>query len=461
MIHILNFLEGQKDKQLEELFEFIRFESISSEPEKAIEVRNTANWLFDHINNIGFNTVEIFETGGHPVVYAEWLKAGIDKPTLLIYGHYDVQPIDPIELWENPPFEPIVKNNKIYARGSSDDKGQIFAHLKALEAHFRSNGNLPINVKILIEGEEEIGSKNLEKFINEHLDMLKCDSIVISDTEWFADGVPSICYALRGISYFEMKITGPNRDLHSGTYGGAVDNPIQVLAWLIDQLKDKYGRINVPGFYDEVLQVTEFERENFIKLPFSESKYCEELGIAATSGEIGYSTIERTWIRPSLDFNGIKGGYVGEGAKTILPSEATAKFSVRLTPNQHPIDIFEKIKNYLLRIAPPTVKIEVKYLHGGEAVLAPINNKGIRAAMKAMESAFGKEPVFMREGGSIPIVAIFDKLLKSPPVLMGLGLPGDNIHSPNENFDLNNFEKGIRAAALFYSFLSQKDDTDL
>ena len=457
MIHILNYLEGQKGKQLEELFEFIRFESISSEPDKAEVIRNTANWLCEHIKSIGFEKVEICETGGHPLVYAEWLNAGEDKPTLLIYGHYDVQPVDPIELWVNPPFEPTIQNNKIYARGSSDDKGQVFAHLKALEAHFRSKGKLPINVKLLIEGEEEIGSKNLGQFVSEHLEMLKCDTIVISDTEWFADGVPSLCYALRGISYLEVKVTGPNKDLHSGTYGGAVDNPIQVLAWIINQLKDKYGRITVPGFYDDVLQVTEFERDNFKKLPFSEKEYCNELGLDLTAGEIGYSTIERTWIRPSLDVNGIKGGYIGEGAKTVLPSEASAKISVRLVPNQEPIDIYNKIEQYLRSIAPPTVKIEVQYLHGGEPVLAPIDNKGIRAAMKAMESAFGIEPVFMSEGGSIPIVALFAKLLNSPPVLMGLGLPGDNIHSPNENFDLTNFEKGIRAAALFYSLLAEQE----
>lgn len=451
MNQVLDFIEGQKGKHLSELFEFLKFESISTEPDKTEEVNNTAEWLKNHIKHIGFEKVEVFETKGHPIVYAEWLGAGADAKTVLVYGHYDVQPVDPIELWETPPFEPTIRNGKIFARGSADDKGQVFAHLKGLEAHLITNGKLPVNVKLIIEGEEEAGSSNLEPFVIEHKDMLKCDTILISDTEWYADGYPSICYALRGISYIEVKVVGPNRDLHSGSFGGAVDNPIQVLAWMINQLKDKDGKITIPGFYDNVLDVSDFERENFKKLPFDENEYKKDLSIGAVAGEIGYSTLERTWIRPSIDVNGIKGGYIGEGAKTVLPSEASAKISMRLVPNQSSEEITKKIEKYLNEIAPPTTKISVVHLHGGEPVMTPVDSPGIKAAVAAMKSAFGKEPVFMREGGSIPIVALFSKVLQAPPVLLGLGLPGDNIHSPNENFDLNNFYGGIKASALFFS----------
>lgn len=449
MKSILNFIEGQKGKQMEELFEFLRFPSISSDPEFASDVKNCANWLVDHLKQIGFDNARQIPTKGHPIVFAEWLGAGPDAKTLLVYGHYDVQPVDPLELWHTTPFDPFIKDNKIIARGSADDKGQVFAQLKALEAHFKTHGKLPLNVKVIIEGEEEASISHLDDFVLENKELLACDYVVVSDTEWFAEGVPSICYGLRGISFVEVKVTGPNRDLHSGTFGGAVDNPIQVLAWMITQLKDKYGRITVPGFYDDVYELPKEERKNFLKLPFDEEEYKKDLDVENVSGEIGYSTLERTWIRPALDVNGMKGGYIGEGAKTVLPSVASAKISVRLVPYQKPDDITEKLTKYLKSIAPSTCKVEVSEYPGGEPVVVPVDNPAVKAAIRALESAFGKEVVFMREGGSIPIVGLFLQALEAPTVLMGLGLPSDNIHSPNENFDVNNFYGGIRAAAMF------------
>lgn len=451
MKHILDFIEGQKGKQLEELKEFLRFESISTEPEKTQDVRNTAIWLKENLTKIGLKRTEIFETEGHPIVYAEWLEAGDDVKTVLIYGHYDVQPVDPLELWNTAPFEPTVVGENIYGRGTADDKGQVFAHIKGIEAHLSTYGKLPVNVKLIIEGEEEAGSNHLEPFILANKDLLKCDTVLISDTEWFADGYPSICYSLRGISYVEVKVVGPNRDLHSGTYGGAVDNPIQVLASMITKLKDENGRITIPGFYDNILPVSDEERASFATLPFNEEEYMKDLQVEALDGEKEYTALERTWIRPSLDVNGFKGGYIGEGAKTIIPSEASAKISMRLVPNQNSKDISEKISKYLQKIAPKSVKVSVNYLHGGEPVIAPIDSPGIKAAIIALKNAFGKETVFMREGGSIPITGIFAKALNAPPVLMGLGLPDDNIHSPNEKFKLDNFFGGIKASAMFLS----------
>ncbi len=344
---------------------------------------------------------------------------------------------------------------KIFARGSSDDKGQVFVHLKAIEALFKLYGKLPVNIKLMIEGEEEAGSSNLETFIENNQEMLKCDTVLVSDTEWFADGLPSICYSLRGISFVEVKVIGPNRDLHSGTFGGAVDNPINVLAWMISQLKDNYGRITIPGFYDDVVDLTVEERNGFKELPFDEDDYKKDLDVKELNGEIGYTTLERTWARPSLDLNGIKGGFIGEGAKTVLPSEASAKISMRLVANQTADDITKKILDYLIKLAPPTVKVEVNELHGGNPVLVPRDGKAISAAMEALEIAFGQKPVFMREGGSIPIVEKFESVLHAPTVLMGLGLPCDNIHSPNENYDLRNYIGGIAASVLFLNNLAK------
>lgn len=448
MQKVLNYIENQKERYLKELVSFLEILSISGSSEYNKDTRRAAEWLFVHLKNIGMEKTRIIETDGHPIVYSEWLELD-NAPTVLIYGHYDVQPVDPLELWKTKPFEPVVKDGKIWGRGTSDDKGQLFAHVKALEAIFKENGKLPVNIKLLIEGEEEAGSSHLEEFIHNNKEMLSSDVVLISDTEWFANGLPSICYALRGISFVEVKVTGPNRDLHSGTFGGAVDNPINVLCNMISKLKSTAGQIMIPGFYDDVVELTQAERDGFKKLPFDEEDYKKDLGVRALNGEVGFTTLERTWARPSLDLNGIKGGFIGEGAKTVLPSDASAKISMRLVPNQDADDISYKIASYLKQIAPKSVKVKVDILHGGNPVIAPRDHKAVKAGMAALEESFGKKAVFMREGGSIPITEVFASVLNAPSVLMGLGLPGDNIHSPNENFDLENFYGGIKASSIF------------
>ncbi len=447
--NVLNYIENNKEKHLSELFELLSIKSISSLPEHDGDTLDAAEWMVNNIKSIGISNVELHETKGHPVIFAE----RIENPsfeTVLIYGHYDVQPVDPLDLWHSDPFKPEIRDGKIYCRGSSDDKGQLFAHIKALEAILATNGNLPVNIKLLIEGEEECGSDNLEHFIRANTEKLKCDLVLISDTEWFSEELPSICYSLRGISYVEVYVKGPNRDLHSGTYGGAVDNPINVLCNMIARLKDNYGKITIPGFYDDVAELTEEERKGFLELPFDLDAYKKDLDIAEVYGENGYTTIERASGRPTLDINGIKGGFIGSGAKTVLPSEASAKISMRLVPNQNASDITGKISRYLKEIAPATVKVEVSVLHGGNPVMVPRDGKGVKAATTAMEKAFGKTPAFTREGGSIPIVELFGLELNAPTVLMAFGLPGDNIHSPNESFALANYHGGIKASVLFF-----------
>lgn len=448
MKEILQSIENNKDKHLEELIEFLRIPSISSDSSYDKDTEKCARWLSDHFTNIGLDS-KIFETEGHPVVYAENKDAGEKAKTIMIYGHYDVQPVDPIDLWDNDPFDPKVIDGMLYGRGTADDKGQLFTHVKSVEEIIKKEGKLPVNIKFIIEGEEEAGSSHLDGFIKKHKDMLACDVVLISDTEWFAEGMPTICYGLRGISFIEIELVGPNRDLHSGSFGGAVDNPANVLAWLISQLKDNYGRITIPGFYDDVLELTEEERANFNKLPFNLKNYQADLGVSQVYGENGYSTLERVWARPSLDVNGMISGYTGPGAKTVLPSKASAKISMRLVPNQKADDITSKISKYLKEIAPATVKIDVKELHGGNPVLVKTDSPAIQSAINAFEKAFGKDVVYMREGGSIPIVETFDLELKAPVVLLGLGLPTDNIHSPNENFSLDNFFGGIKTSAIF------------
>ncbi len=455
MEKLFSYIDENKERYVSELVEFLEIPSISSLSEHNEDTLECANWVVDHIKSIGIENAHLVPTPGHPIVYAEWLEAGEDAPTILIYGHYDVQPVDPIELWTTKPFEPTIRDGKIFARGASDDKGQVLVHLKAIESLFKIYGTLPVNIKLMIEGEEEAGSSNLETFIENNKEMLKCDTVLVSDTEWFADDLPSICYSLRGISFVEVKVVGPNRDLHSGTFGGAVDNPINVLAWMISQLKDNYGRITIPGFYDDVVDLTVEEREGFKELPFDLEEYKKDLDVKELHGEIGYTTLERTWARPSLDLNGIKGGFIGEGAKTVLPSEASAKISMRLVANQTADDITKKILDYLVKLAPPTVKVEVNELHGGNPVLVKRDGKAISTAMEALEMAFGVKPVFMREGGSIPIVEKFESVLNAPTVLMGLGLPGDNIHSPNENFDLKNYIGGVAASAIFLNNIAK------
>jgi acetylornithine deacetylase/succinyl-diaminopimelate desuccinylase-like protein len=446
---IQEYFEKNKVNFLNQLIEFLKIPSISSEPQHKDDIRRCAEWLYNNIRNSGIDNVRIIETEGHPIVYAENLEAGEDKPTILFYGHYDVQPVDPLELWNSNPFEPVINNGKLFARGSSDDKGQVFLHIKSIESYLKSNNKLPLNIKFLIEGEEEAGSNHLDEFIYKNKELLQCDCVLISDTEWFSDNVPSLCYSLRGIAYFEVTITGPNRDLHSGTFGGAVDNPIMILSKMISKLKDEYGRITIPDFYENVLPLEDDERENFLRLPFNEKNWLKDLDILYSYGEIGYSILERTWARPSLDINGIYGGYTGEGAKTVLPSKATAKISMRLVPNQEPEEIINKTKKYLEQLLPPTAKMEFKALHGGKPVLIQRNGKEVQSAMAALKKTYNVDPVFMREGGSIPVVNTFTQVLNAPVILMGFGLPGDNVHSPNESFSLDNFFGGIKTSINF------------
>ena len=446
---VSDYINTNNSSYIEELKNFLRIKSISTDENHKKDMLKGAEFVSKKLNDAGMNKVRIIKTNGHPLVYAEWLNAP-GKPTVLIYGHYDVQPVDPIELWDTPPFEPTIRNGKIYARGATDDKGQIYMHVKSVEAYLKTKGKLPVNVKFIIEGEEEIGSNNLEEFVKKNTKLLKCDAVLISDTALYAPGVPTITLGLRGIAYMEVEVTGPDRDLHSGTFGGAVANPINVLAEMISKMMDRNGHISIPGFYDDVIKVSKKERERFSELKFSETKYAKEINVRELKGEKGYSTLERMWIRPTLDCNGIIGGFTEAGAKTVLPSKVTAKISMRLVPNQDPNKIAKLFTNYVKQIAPKSVRVKVREIHGGYPIVTPMNNKATIAASKAMARAFGKKTVYMREGGSIPIVTVFAKELNSIPVLMGLGLNTENLHSPNEHFDLNHFHLGILSSAYFF-----------
>jgi len=447
---VINYIQSNRESYIEELKEFLRIPSISTLPENSDDIKKCAEFVADKLKNAGMSRVEIFKTEGHPLVYGEWLGAP-GKPTVLIYGHYDVQPVDPIELWENPPFEPVIKDDKIFARGATDDKGQVFMHIKSVEAYFKTVGSLPLNIKFIIEGEEEIGSSNLEVFINNNTDLLKCDTVLISDTALYAPGLPTLTYGLRGLCYMEVEVTGPNKDLHSGTFGGSVANPINILADIIAKLQDKNGKITIPGFYDSVTKLSKMERDNFKALKFSDKKYAKELGVAELKGEKGFSTLERVWARPTLDCNGIFGGFTGKGAKTVIPSSATAKISMRLVPYQEPKKIAKLFEKHIKQLAPKSVKVVVRSLHGANASMTPLNDKATIAASKAMEKAFGKKTVYAREGGSVPIVDVFGRKLKASVVLMGLGLNSENLHSPNEHFSLKHFQLGIKSSALFFN----------
>ena len=448
MEKVVNYINSHKDIYVEELKQFLRIPSISTLAEKKPDMKTAAEFVAGKLRSAGMENVKIIETKGHPLIYADWLNA-TGKPTVLIYGHYDVQPVDPINLWDSPPFEPTIKDGKIYARGATDDKGQMYIHIKTVEAFMKTQGSLPLNVKFIIEGEEEIGSGNLEEFVNKNQNLLKCNAVLISDTSLYGPGIPTITYGLRGLCYMEVEVTGPNKDLHSGTFGGAVDNPINVLAEMISNLKDKNGKIKIPGFYKDVVNLTKKERDNFKALPFSEKKYARELGVKELNGEKGYSTLERTWARPTLDCNGILGGFTGDGAKTVLPSKAKAKISMRLVPNQDPNKIAKLFKSYMNKIAPKTVKLSIRDLHGAYPIATSLDDSATIAAAKALSKVFGKKTVFMKEGGSIPIVVTFAKKLKASPVLMGMGLDSENLHSPNEHFNLNHFQLGILSSAYF------------
>jgi acetylornithine deacetylase/succinyl-diaminopimelate desuccinylase-like protein len=455
MEKIVEHINSNIDGYVEELKDFLRIPSISTNPENKGDVRNCAEYVRERLNEIGLQNVKIYETDLHPIVYGEWLNAGPDKPTILIYGHYDVQPVDPIELWTDPPFEPVIRGENIFARGAADDKGQVFIHMKSIEAHMKNNSILPVNVKFLIEGEEEIGSVNLEKFIESNKDLLKCNYVVVSDTSMFGHDIPSICYGLRGLAYMQIEVTGPNRDLHSGSFGGGVDNPINALAQIITKLKDGKGRILIDGFYDDVINLSPKEREEYAKLPFDETQYKKGLEIDEVFGEEGYSTLERVSARPTLDCNGIWGGFQGEGAKTVLPSKAGAKVSMRLVPGQQPEKIEKLFTDYVKKISPKTVKVVVKSLHGGKGALTPLDSPAMGAAVIAMKKAFGKEPLFTREGGSIPVVNVFQTILGAPTILLGFGLPDENAHSPDEHLNLKNFHKGILTTAYYLDELSK------
>ena len=442
------YLEAHKDRFLEELFELIRIPSVSADPKFKDDVLRAADYIKDQFERIGTDKAEVCPTAGNPIVYAEKIMDA-NRPTVLVYGHYDVQPADPYELWDSPPFEPVIKDEKIYARGACDDKGQFFMHLKAFEL-MNNLGEFPCNIKFIIEGEEEVGSDNLAIFINENKDRLAADVVLISDTSIISNETPSITAGLRGLSYVEVEVTGPNRDLHSGTYGGAIENPINVLCEMIASLKDEDGQITIPGFYDDVEILSDDHRKELNEAPFDLDKYKADLDVDDVSGEAGYSTIERTGIRPTLDVNGIWGGYTGEGAKTVLPSKAFAKISMRLVPHQSSETITKLFTDHFTSIAPSTVKVKVMPHHGGEPALTPVDSDAFRAASMAMEETWGMKPIPTREGGSIPIVSLFKEALGADTVLMGFGLDSDAIHSPNEHYGLFNFYRGIETIPLFY-----------
>ncbi|MFH0988459.1 MAG: dipeptidase [bacterium] len=452
MQQILSFIGTNSERYISELKELLAIPSVSSQSNHVDDMRKCTSWLADHLTSVGMQNVQVMETKGHPVVYADWLNAP-GQPTLLIYGHYDVQPEEPIELWHSPPYEATILDGNLYARGAADDKGQFFIHIKALEAYLKNTGSLPINIKMIVEGEEEIGSEHLGEFLKEHKEMLKADLIVISDSSMFAKGVPSVCYGLRGLAYMQVEVTGPNGDLHSGSFGGSVHNPIQALAELIASLHDKNGKITIPGFYNDVRSLTKKERDAFKKLPWKDRKYAASLGVKQLYGEKGYTTLERLWARPTLECNGIWGGYIGEGAKTVLPSKACAKISMRLVPDQSSAKIAKLFEKHLKKIAPQSIQIVVKALHGGEPAMTPIESPGVQTAIAALHKGFGKKPLYQREGGSIPIVVDFKKILGLDSVLLGFGLPDENAHAPNEFLNLDNFFGGIRTAAHFYNEL--------
>jgi acetylornithine deacetylase/succinyl-diaminopimelate desuccinylase-like protein len=448
MEDIKNYIEANKERFLNELFGLIRIPSISSEADKKPEMLKAAEYWKKTILDAGADKAEIMPTEGNPVVYGEKM-VDPSKPTVLVYAHYDVMPVDPIDLWKSNPFEPEVRDGKIYARGADDDKGQGFMHAKAFEYLVKS-GNLPCNVKFMIEGEEEIGSPSLGAFCDKNKDLLKADVILVSDTSMIAHDIPSITTGLRGLSYMEVEVTGPNKDLHSGLFGGAVANPANILTKMISSLTDENNHITIPGFYDDVLTISEEERKKMAMAPFNLEEYKKALDVDEVSGENGYSTMERTGIRPSLDVNGIWGGYTGEGAKTVIPSKAYAKISMRLVPHQDNLKISKLFEEHFQSIAPDSVKVKVKALHGGQAYVSPTDMTAYKAAEEAYQKTYDRMPVPVRSGGSIPIISTFEEKLGTKSILMGFGLESDAIHSPNENYPLQQFYSGIETIVYFY-----------
>lgn len=453
MTTIHQYIEDNKDRFLDELLDLLRIPSVSTDKKFKGDIVNAANFLKDRLIEAGADQVEVCPTNGNPIVYAEKL-IGKDLPTVLVYGHYDVQPADPEHLWHTPPFEPTIRDEKIYARGACDDKGQIYMHVKAFE-YMMKHQQLPCNIKIMFEGEEEIGSVHLADFVRANREKLTADVILISDTSMISNEIPSIATGLRGLSYMEVEVTGPNRDLHSGVYGGAVENPINVLCEMIASLKDKDGKITIPHFYDKVEELSVAERSAMAEAPFDLEAYKKELDIAEVFGEKGYDTSERASIRPTLDVNGIWGGYTGEGAKTVLPSKAYAKISMRLVPNQTSEEISHLFAKHFEAIAPKTVKVKVDFHHGGEPIVVSIDSVAYRAAERACETTFGRKPIPKREGGSIPIVAMFKRELGLDSLLLGFGLDSDAIHSPNEHYGIFNYFKGIETIPYFYQYYAE------
>ena len=447
------FTENEK-RIREELFELLRIPSVSARTEHNEDTARTAEWVAENIRNAGMQA-QVHQTKGHPIVVGQWRGAGTNAPTVLAYGHYDVQPAEPLDLWSSPPFEPTVRDGKIFARGSVDDKGQLFLHVKALEALLRTRGSLPVNVVLLIEGEEEVGSEHLTEFIEANADLLRADAVVISDSAMFAPGLPSILSSLRGMAYFQIDVQGPSTDLHSGSYGGAVVNPAMALARILATMHDGSGHVAIEGFYDKVMDWGDAARQEMRSLPFDDEHFRAETGAPALGGEAGFSTLERLWMRPTCEINGLLSGYTGEGAKTVLPSKAMAKVSCRLVPDQDPLEIEQLMRAHVERFAPKGVTVTVTHLHGGRPWRANLEGPLFDAARRALAAAFGREPVITGEGGSIPVVGDFQRILGAPVLLMGFGLPGENAHAPNEWMSEENYFKGMRAMAALWEELGR------
>jgi succinyl-diaminopimelate desuccinylase len=452
MTGVTNYIQSQRQAFEDDLSALLRIASVSADSRQRGEVRRAATWVAEQFQRLGLAT-ELIETPGHPLVYAQTPPVP-GKPVALVYGHYDVQPPEPLDEWITPPFEPTVRNGNLYARGATDDKGQVLTHVKSVEAWIKSVGKLPIQVKFLIEGEEEVGSEHLPVFVREQREKLACDCVVISDSCQFAPGIPAITYGLRGIAYYELRLRGPKQDLHSGTFGGAVTNPAGALVVLLSALKDKDGRIQLPAFYDDVVPLTEREREEFRALPLTDAQFMQQLGVRGLSGERDFTSLERRWARPTLDINGLTSGYQGEGAKTVLPARASAKFSFRLVPHQSPARISVALKSFLEARLPPGIEMELIDHHGAPGVVIPLESPYIRAASAAIEAGFGRAPVFIREGGSIPIVTTLAQELKADVLLLGWGQNDDNTHSPNEKFSLDDYHRGTLASAQLWQELA-------
>lgn len=452
MDRAIQYIRSQRKAFEDDLTALLRIASVSADSNRRSDTRRAAEWVADQFRRLDLPT-ELIETAGHPLVYAESPPVA-GAPVVLVYGHYDVQPPDPLNEWESPPFEPTVRHGNVYARGATDDKGQMLTHVKSVEAWIRAVGKLPIQVKFLIEGEEEVGSEHLAPYVRQHRERLACDVIVISDSCQFAPGMPAITYGLRGIAYYELRLRGPRQDLHSGTFGGAVTNPANALVALLAALKDKDGRIQLPGFYDDVVPLTPREREEFRELPLTDKEFMGQVGVAGLTGEAGYSSLERRWARPTLDINGLTSGYQGEGAKTVLPARASAKFSFRLVPHQNPQRITAALRNFLETRLPPGIQLELIDHHGAPGVVVSLDSPYIHAAARAIESGFGRAPLFIREGGSIPIVTTFAQELGADVLLLGWGLNDDNTHSPNEKFSLDDYHRGTLASAYLWQELA-------